>query len=160
LAASSCAAATTSSRANPAATSGTHCRVTVRESASMRAVSAIVRAQNASMNARAAMLTVMSPSRRTASARAERQRLLGLVVDLAGDPDAGWGVLAADPQHRVRVVGRGRHRAGVERGHRRQRDRVEPVPVVLAQHRSCGVGQRRRETLLELLQLLAVPLVQ
>jgi hypothetical protein len=47
------------------------------------------------------MLTATSPSRRTASASA-RQRLLGLVVDLARDPDAGRGVLVADPQQRIR----------------------------------------------------------
>ena len=79
-----------------------------------------------SMKASAAMLMVMSPSRRIASASASASGSCGLVVDLPGQPDPGRRVLAADPQHRVGVVGRGRDRAGVERRHRRQRDRVEP----------------------------------
>ena len=42
------------------------------------------------------------------------QRFFRLVVDLPGQADAGRGVLAANPQQRVGVVGRRRDRAGVE----------------------------------------------
>ena len=42
----------------------------------------------------------------------QRQRLAGLEVQLARDPDAGRGVLAADPQQRTGVVGGRGHRAG------------------------------------------------
>ena len=42
----------------------------------------------------------------------------------------------------------------MERRHRRQRDRVEPVPVVLAQHRDRGACHHRRDLLLEIGQLL------